>query len=241
MGVNRIHLDMVARYSCVVLVLFVVACTTAPKHTLNETDNKIVLLDPSSQLGKSWEHRTLRKGETTYSHTKSLLGNTIEATGNVSASILYRVFEGIDLSCNTLEWDWFVEELQKTSDLRIKGLDDVGASILISFGDPGILRDNPVPTLRYVWANNHHAKNDIIVGPYQKTYLRTIIVRSGSVSEYGLVRESRNIVDDFKDAFGKLPNDKIYAIGIFTDNDDTKEPITAHYGSVTLLCNTSGT
>ena len=144
------------------------------------------------------------------------------------------------MSCDTLEWTWFVEELQKTSDLRRKGWDDVGASILVSFGDPGLLRDTPVPTLRYVWANENHVENDIIVGPYQTKYVRTIIVRSGIVNSYGLVRERRNLVDDFKEAFSTSPMGKIYAIGIFTDNDDTREPITAHYGPVALICNTSG-
>lgn len=232
---------MNTRGAWMLVLLLTVACTTTPKPALIETDNKFILLDPSSDLDQNWEHRALRKGETTYRRVDTPLGSTIEATGNVSASILFRVFAGIDLSCDTLEWTWFVQDLQKTSDLRTKGRDDVGASVLISFGDPGLLRDTPVPTLRYVWANEHHAENDIIVGPYQKKHLRTIVVRSGPVTDYRLVREKRNLVNDFTEAFGVLPSDGIYAIGIFTDNDDTKEPITAHYGSVALICDNLGT
>jgi hypothetical protein len=229
--------SILVRFYCLALVLFIAACTTTPENILTRADSKILLLDPSKDLDESWEHQVLRKRGTTYTQFESRLGNTIKATGNVSASILYRVFEGIDLSCSTLEWNWFVEALQQTSDLRKKGLDDVGASILIAFGDPGPFRDNSVPTLKYVWANAKHSKNDIITGPYQAKYLRTIIVQTGPAAEYNLVRERRDLVSDYIEAFGKSPSDKIYAIGLFTDNDDTKEPITAHYGAITLICN----
>ncbi len=230
---------MLVRFHCLALVLFVASCATTSENALTRVDNKFLVLDPSTGLDESWENQVLRKRKTTYTRFDSGLGNTIKATGNVSASILYRVFEGIDLSCNTLEWNWFIEELQETSDLRKKGLDDVGASILVAFGDPGPFRDNPVPTLKYVWANAKHAKNDIITGPYQAKYLRTIIVQSGPAAEYGLVRERRNLVSDYKEAFSVSPTDKIYAIGLFTDNDDTREPITAHYGAITLICDPS--
>jgi hypothetical protein len=217
-------------------MLFVTSCATTTENTLTRTNNKILILTPSNGLDENWEHQVLRKTGTTYTRSESGLGNTIKATGNTSASILYRVFEGIDLSCNTLEWSWFIEELQQTSDLRKKGLDDVGASILVAFGDPGPFRDNPVPTLKYVWANAKHIKNEIITGPYQAKYLRTIIVRSGPADEYNLVRERRDLVSDYQEAFGVSPTGKIYAIGLFTDNDDTKEPITAYYGAITLIC-----
>ena len=220
-------------------MLFVTSCATTTAHILTRTNNKILILTPSNGLDESWEHQVLRKWETTYTRSESDLGNTIKTTGNASASILYRVFEGIDLSCNTLEWSWFIEELQQTSDLRKKGLDDVGASILVAFGDPGPFRDNPVPTLKYVWANARHSKNDIITGPYQAKFLRTIIVRSGPADKYGLVRERRNLVSDYEEAFSVSATGKIYAIGLFTDNDDTREPITAHYGAIALICDTS--
>jgi len=230
---------MLVRFHCLALVLFVASSATTSENTRTRIDNKFLVLDPSNGLDGNWENQVLRKRKTTYTRLDSRLGNTIKATGNISASILYRVFEGIDLSCNTLEWSWFIEELQQTSDLRKKGLDDVGASILVAFGDPGPFRDNPVPTLKYVWANGKHAKNDIITGPYQAKYLRTIIVQSSPAAEYGLVRERRNLVSDYEEAFSVSPTDKIYAIGLFTDNDDTREPITAHYGAITLICDPS--
>ena len=229
-------MTMFARYIYLVLVVAVVGCTSTPETSFIGADQDRVLLDPSEGLDDSWEHQQLGRGETTYTQTMNHLGTTITATGHHSASILYKVFDGIDLSCSTLQWDWYVAELQETSNLRVKGMDDVGASIMVSFGDPGVFRDKRVPILKYVWANENHAENDIITGPYQTRYVRTIIVRAGTVAEDGLVRERRNLVSDFNSAFGRPPGGKIYAIGLFTDNDDTGEPVTAHYGSVVLSC-----
>ncbi|RLA10867.1 MAG: hypothetical protein DRQ59_10990 [Gammaproteobacteria bacterium] len=227
---------MFARYIYLVLSVLVVGCASTPEIIPDGADQDRVLLDPSKGLDDSWEHQELGRGATTYVPTRAHLGATITATGHHSASILYKVFDGIDLSCGTLQWDWYVAELQETSNLRVKGMDDVGASIMVSFGDPGVFRDKRVPILKYVWANETHVENDIIVGPYQTRYVRTIIVRTGTVAKVGLVRERRNLVSDFNNAFGRPPDGKIYAIGLFTDNDDTREPVTAHYGPVVLIC-----
>ena len=230
---------ILVRYLCLLLVVSIVSCTSDPENIITSPVQERVLLDPSIDLDENWEHQGLGRGETTYTQTMTHLGATITATGNQSASILYKVFEGIELSCNLLQWDWWVAELQETSNLRIKGMDDVGASIMVSFGDPGVFRDKPVPVLKYVWANENHTENDIIVGPYQTRYVRTIIVRSGLLARDGLVRERRNLVTDFNDAFGRPPDGKIYAIGLFTDNDDTRETVTAYYGPVVLICDGS--
>lgn len=105
------------------------------------------------------------------------------------------------------------------------------------FGDAGIFLDKPVPTLRYVWSNEQHRKGDIIVGPYLRKHLRTIVVRTGSPVDRQLETDSVNLTDDYRKAFGKPLDSSIYAIAIFTDNDDTGEPVVAHYGKIELLCN----
>jgi hypothetical protein len=227
------------RFYGLVLVAAVVGCTSVPENMRAEIGRNVVLLDPVAGLDENWQQMELGRGETSYAQVRSHLGTSIKATGNHSASILYKVFEGVDLSCTSLQWDWLVAELQETSNLRQKGMDDVGASILISFGDPGVFRDKRVPILKYVWANSNHKEDDIIIGPYQTRYLRTIVVRSGLVNGDKLVREKRDLVRDYQSAFGKPPGDKIYAIGLFTDNDDTKEPVTAYYGTVVVICDDS--
>lgn len=219
------------------MLALVVGCTTLDKATLDRRDNRIVLLNPELELSEDWEHRRLRRGDTIYERVNSTLGHTIQATGNKSASLLFRLFEPINLDCNRLRWSWFVSKPQSSSDLHTKGMDDVAASVFVLFGDPGLFRDNPVPTLKYVWANKQHRIGEIIVGPYHKKYVRTIIVRTGSSADQKLVLNHANLVGDYMKAFGEAPKEGIHGIAIFTDNDDTKEPIVAHYGRIDLLCN----
>jgi hypothetical protein len=48
--------------------------------------------------------------------------------------------------------------------------------------------------------------------------------------------ESRHVVDDYIAAFGEPPNDNIHAVVLFTDNDQTSEPVVAYYEWAKLTC-----
>lgn len=222
--------------SGILLLLMGAGCTESGKSLLNRNHDSIVLLNPEMELGEDWQHRRLRGGNTTYTHVKSVLGHSIRAQGNESASILFRFFDPISLDCDTLGWSWYVEHPQAGADLRVKGRDDVAAAVFIMFSDPGIFQDRPVPTLKYVWTNNHHQVGDIIVGPYFKKYMRTFVVRTGSATDQKMVMNRTNLSEDYKKAFAENPPDGIYGVAIFTDNDDTREPIVAHYGKIELFC-----
>jgi hypothetical protein len=224
------------RWYGILLLVLCSGCETLDKTSLDKDDNRVVLLNPEVELGEEWEHRRLRRGDTAYSRVSSSLGDTIEATGNDSASILFRFFEPISLDCDRLRWSWFVAKPQAGADLHVKGRDDVAASVFILFGDPGIFRDTAVPTLKYVWTNEQHQPGEVIVGPFHRKYVRTLVVRTGSSDKRELVMEFANLREDYLRAFGEAPVDGIHGVAIFTDNDDTREPVVAHYGSIELLC-----
>ncbi len=42
----------------------------------------------------------------------------------------------------------------------------------------------------------------------------------------------RNVVQDFRFAFGRYPPDKVQVIALWSDIDQTDEPVEAYYGSV---------
>ena len=105
------------------------------------------------------------------------------------------------------------------------------------FGDPGFMSDpEPVPTLRYVWTNENSEVGAIIDNPYLTGTVRSIVIQAGLNPTHSWVVERRDIIEDYQEAFGDLPGDKIHAIALFTDNDQTKQPVEAYYGWARVHC-----
>ncbi|NQU60943.1 MAG: DUF3047 domain-containing protein [Rhodospirillales bacterium] len=50
------------------------------------------------------------------------------------------------------------------------------------------------------------------------------------------ITERRDVLADYRRAFGAEPGDGIRAVALFTDNDQTKEPIEAYYGRGHMAC-----
>jgi hypothetical protein len=92
-----------------------------------------------------------------------------------------------------------------------------------------------VPTLAYVWTSTRLREGSIVDSPYHPGTTRNIVVRSGDARLRQWLRERRNVVDDFRLAFGREPPENVEVIAFFTDNDQTGEPVDAYYGAVRAL------
>ena len=101
---------------------------------------------------------------------------------------------------------------------------------------PSTPAGKPVPTLRYVWTNGNVPTGDIVDNPYLPGIVRSIVVESGTDRIGGWITERRNVIQDFLNAFGYRPAERIHAVVLFTDNDQTQEPVEAYYGSGRMLC-----
>ena len=105
------------------------------------------------------------------------------------------------------------------------------------FGDPGFLvNPDPVPTLRYVWTNKKFPIEAVIDNPHLPGVVRSVVIRSGEEHLGQWMTERRNVIDDFEIAFGQPPPDTIHAIVLFTDNDETKQPVEAYYEWIQAIC-----
>lgn len=180
-------------------------------------------------LADDWQHVPLH-GSTDY-RPASIGGRTvIAAEGRQSASMLLRRVEIDPVACPTLEWSWRVDQVQSSADLTRRDGDDVAAAIIVLFGDPGGWLDpRPVPTLRYVWAGAASPIDSIVDNPYLPGVVKSIVVRSGDAATGRWRIERRSWYDDFRRAFGHEPGDRVAAIGLFTDNDQTGDPAHAYY------------
>ena len=192
------------------------------------------VLDPETVIQDDWRHQPLR-GTTDYrmAFVDGRLAIRAEPSGSASG-LIRRI--AIDPSrCPVLEWSWRVERLQQGADLRLKEADDVAASIHLLFGEPQAL-SNPLPTLRYVWTNGQLAHGAVVDSPTRPGTVFSVVVENGDARLGAWVTERRNIRADFWRAFGRAPGAPVSAIAIFTDNDQTGEPVVAHYGLARTVC-----
>lgn len=199
-------------------------------------EQAIAVLDVSSLIQHQWEELQI-KGSTDYRIVSSEGKPVIWASGRNSASGLIRFIEFDAHQCPHIEWSWRVDQLQADANLRKRSADDVAASIYLLFGDPGLLSDpNLVPTLRYVWSNENVKVNDVVNNPYLPRYVHSVVVRTGRAHLGQWISESRNIAEDYRLAFGTEPPGKIQAVVLFTDNDQTEQPVESGYAWIKVSC-----
>jgi hypothetical protein len=194
------------------------------------------VLRVSRIVQQRWQELVLR-GRTEYSIAMLDERLVLRAEGRDSASALLREVEIDVFACHELVWSWRVDQLQEAADIRVKAKEDVAASVLLLFGDPGMLASpDPVPTLRYAWTNDSVAEETIVDNPYLPGVVRSLVVRSGDELLGQWLVERRNMHDDFVKAFGHAPDDELYAVALFTDNDQTQQPVQAYYEWIDIRC-----
>lgn len=226
-------------FAAVPLVLLA-ACSAHPQLAREGNfDRPDTLFDPARAIQQDWIEMRL-VGETDYRLDSYQDRLSIRAEGRRSASGLVLPVDFDADACPYLEWEWRVEKLQESASLFEKDLEDVAASIFVMFGDPGsFAAPSPVPTLRYVWTTGRVQEETIIDSPYLPGVVRSIVVQGGIVSPLAWEAERRDLVADYQAAFGGPPEARVQAIALFTDNDQTQEPVVAHYGAARLLCSDS--
>ena len=193
----------------------------------------LLVVDPAAPLAETWTHRSF--GAATEYKGITLDGvAAIRAIGRNSASGLYRDFRYGIAEHPWIEWTWRVERLQQSADIRAKTTEDYAAAIFLIFGRPSIV-NRDVPTLAYVWTSARISEGSIVDSPYHPGTARNIVVRSGEGKLGQWLRERRNVISDFRRAFGREPPETVEAIALFTDNDQTREPVETYYGAVRAL------
>jgi len=128
-----------------------------------------------------------------------------------------------------LSWRWKVSDTISKGDSRSKAGDDYAARIYVVFPHWFFLKTK---TLNYIWANQL-PKNSSQLSVYTSNAMM-IAVESGSAKAGEWVTVQRNLLDDYRKAFGEEPA-KVGAIAIMTDTDNTGETAEAWYGDIKVL------
>lgn len=175
-------------------------------------------------------------------------GTVLQADAEQGATGLYRRIRVDPGRQPVLEWSWRVEKLIAGADLRKGSREDAAARLVISFhGDPAkldfedraklrlakVFAGEPLPyaMLIYVWSNQI-AVETTLPSP-QIDRIRMVVVESGNARLGRWLTYRRNILEDYRRAFGEDPGE-IVAVGVLTDADNTQQSARALYGDITL-------
>lgn len=148
-----------------------------------------------------------------------------------------------------LRWRWKVSNVFEQGDARKKNGDDYPARIYVAFEfepeEAGFFErakrktvevvfgeELPGNALNYIWANRL-PKGEIVANPFTETTMM-VAVNSGSQKVGEWVTVERDIVADYKAAFGRRPP-KLAGVAIMSDSDNTGEAATAWYGDIELI------
>jgi len=162
-----------------------------------------------------------------------------EIVSEDSARVLYMKSNGdsstinkeIKVDCKDyqiLQWKWKAVELPKGADARKKATDDEAAQIYVTFPRfPSAVRSR---IIGYIWDTTAPAGS---IFKSQKTGLVTyVVVRSGEADLNKWLTESRNVCQDYKKIYGEEPEEKMEAISIGIDSDDTRSRAGAYVGEI---------
>jgi hypothetical protein len=156
---------------------------------------------------------------------------------------------GVDLGSHpVMRWRWRVGTVPRGADIKVASRDDAAARIVLMFdGDSSKLplserlkmsmasrlsgRDMPYATLMYV-ATPTEALGSFVRHP--TTGRVHSVVASKVTAAEGWVDVQRNVVADYRIAFGEEPG-KLVAYGVMSDSDNTASQAQAWFGDIRFV------
>ncbi len=126
-----------------------------------------------------------------------------------------------------LNWFWQVQNLFKDNDEHSKDGDDYPARIYVVVSG-GVFFWN-TKAINYVWSSNQSVGSE---WPNAFTgNAKMLAVRAGEQQLGQWITERRNVYEDLKKLFGKEV-EKIDAIAVMVDGDNTGQAATAYFGDI---------
>ena len=186
------------------------------------------------------------RGETRYQASQRDGRACVEAVADQSASALAMPIS--DHPAGDIEWSWRVDSLVMASHLDGKDGDDYSARLLVNFAFDSEREgwfsrlkhslageqyggEAPGSALSYVWSGRDSV-GTVAPSPYTSR-VRMIVLDSGPGDVGSWRRHQRDLVADYRAAFGNEPP-PVTSVALFTDADDTRSAAVACYGGVAL-------
>ena len=195
-----------------------------------------------------WEPLTFDKIEkhTEYSLVEDNGVVAVKAVSRASASGLVRKVDIDPMQYPVVEWRWKVDNVLKKGDVTRKDGDDYPARLYITFrydsSKVGFFERAkyeairfahgeypPLGAVNYIWESKSPV-GTVVPNPYTGR-VRMFVLQSGDAKAGTWVKESRNLVEDYRKAFGADPP-RISGVAVMTDTDNTGESAVAYFGDI---------
>jgi hypothetical protein len=206
---------------------------------------------PGTALPSGWEVLTLgsTKTPTEFKFVDEAGTVVLKAHAEAAASGLNHRVKFDVQNAPIIQFRWKIAGLIEGADNRVASKEDSPVRIVLGFeGDKSKLtfgektkallaksatgKELPYAQLIYVWANKYPV-GTVIANPHTKR-VQMVVAASGDAQVGKWVTLSRNVVDDFKRAFGEEPG-LLTDVGIMTDTDNTGATVDAWYGDIQFL------
>ncbi|HSA71455.1 MAG TPA: DUF3047 domain-containing protein [Burkholderiales bacterium] len=196
---------------------------------------------------QEWSFSSFKK-PTRYELIADSGAHVIRASADGSASGLRHALKVDPAAYPVLTWRWKVNELIESADNTQRHTEDSPVRVLVTFDGPiekipfadRVLADNvylltgrrmPYATLVYIWENR--VPKDTVIPNLHTSRIKMIVAESGPGNLGHWQKITRNIVDDYRRAFGEEAG-VITSVGIMTDTDNTGLKAEALYGDIEL-------
>jgi Protein of unknown function (DUF3047) len=192
-----------------------------------------------------WAHQPLSvfKRDTVYTRSQVDGRTVLRATADGSASMyLMRSDPEVGVPA-TLSWRWKTDALVPGADNRDKKVEDAPLRVIVGFdGDVSslpasekglLLADLPYATLMYIWSD--HVAVETVIPSAHTSRVKMLVVASGArgLGRWHTVR--RNVVADYRRAFGAAPG-RVLSVAVMTDTDNTGANAVGEYADIRFGC-----
>jgi hypothetical protein len=178
---------------------------------------------------RQWRQKSFTRPSNRFEVVSEGDNAVLEVTSSNAAAGLFRDFEINPVESALLSWHWKVERsLTDNMNETDKKGDDYAARVFVIFKSSFLL---PWKTkaICYVWAGN-----ESIGAVYKNPYsggVATIVVQSGDDRAGEWLNEERNIVADYVECFGSIP-EKLSGFAVMVDTDQTGAETTAWFDDI---------
>jgi Protein of unknown function (DUF3047) len=160
----------------------------------------------------------------------------IKAESVGSRASLYKEVREKEKNLPVLSWGWKISNVVRSAVETKKDRFDAAARVIVVFGSERTSKvmEETEPSgfrIEYIWAS-HLPKGRLFDHPGER-YCKVFVVETGERKSGEWVFEKRNLLTDYKKAFGTEPRG-VLAIGIETDTDHSNEMVTAYYSHPVL-------